>query len=112
MCEEQPEAVYYWDKLATGGQAGCCGWLKVPFGASWQDVPVCRGESLRNTNPEIVRHVTQAFMPMKKLDVGALERRPTRGCGKLRGSSKVPCTDFPAHQGGKCCCADPEEKYP
>jgi predicted 3-demethylubiquinone-9 3-methyltransferase (glyoxalase superfamily) len=40
-CHTQEEIDYYWDALtANGGEEVQCGWLKDPFGLSWQIVPV------------------------------------------------------------------------
>src|SRR5471030_325716 len=38
-CENQQEIDYYWEKLSEGGSESRCGWLKDPFGLSWQVVP-------------------------------------------------------------------------
>lgn len=38
--KDQAELDHYWDGLvANGGQESRCGWLKDPFGFSWQIVP-------------------------------------------------------------------------
>jgi predicted 3-demethylubiquinone-9 3-methyltransferase (glyoxalase superfamily) len=74
-CETQKEIDYYWGRLtADGGQEGMCGWVKDRFRVSWQVVPDVLSEMLRDDDQEKVRRVTEAFLKMKKLDVGELKR--------------------------------------
>jgi predicted 3-demethylubiquinone-9 3-methyltransferase (glyoxalase superfamily) len=58
---------HYWSKLSAGGSEGQCGWLKDRFGLSWQIVPVCL--------PDLVKQpkAMQAMLRMKKLDIAELE---------------------------------------
>ena len=74
QCETQAEIDDYWQKLSADPEAEQCGWLKDKFGLSWQIVPTRMDEMLTNGTEEQVARVTQAFMPMKKLDIAALER--------------------------------------
>ncbi len=73
-CETQQELDYYWDKLSAEPDAEQCGWLKDKYGLSWQVVPTRLDEMLGSGTEEQVARVTQAFLPMKKLDVAELER--------------------------------------
>jgi predicted 3-demethylubiquinone-9 3-methyltransferase (glyoxalase superfamily) len=73
-CETQEEIDGYWDKLSADPQAEQCGWLKDKYGLSWQIVSKRMDEMLASGTPEQVARVTQAFLPMKKLDMAALER--------------------------------------
>jgi predicted 3-demethylubiquinone-9 3-methyltransferase (glyoxalase superfamily) len=72
-CETQKEIDFYW-KLSAVPQSEQCGWLKDKYGLSWQVVPTAMEEMMTNGTPEQVARVTQAFLPMKKLDIAALER--------------------------------------
>jgi predicted 3-demethylubiquinone-9 3-methyltransferase (glyoxalase superfamily) len=73
-CETQDEIDAYWEQLSAVPEAEQCGWLKDRYGLSWQIVPSRLDEVfLRGTEDQIAR-VTQAFLPMKKLDIAALER--------------------------------------
>ncbi|MFF5791863.1 VOC family protein [Paeniglutamicibacter sp. NPDC012692] len=74
MCKDQAEVDYYWDALTAGGEESQCGWLKDRFGVSWQVVPTRLPELLGQSDPEVARRVVEAFMPMRKLDIAALER--------------------------------------
>ena len=74
MCKDQAEVDYYWDALTAGGEESQCGWLKDRFGVSWQVVPTRLPELLGQSDPEVARRVMEAFMPMRKLDIAALER--------------------------------------
>ena len=73
-CETQDEIDYYWEKLSAVPESEQCGWLKDKFGLSWQIVPVQMNEMLQNGTEDQVARVTQAFLPMKKLDIAALKR--------------------------------------
>jgi predicted 3-demethylubiquinone-9 3-methyltransferase (glyoxalase superfamily) len=74
-CEDQKEVDEYWDKLVeAGGTEAQCGWIKDPFGLSWQIVPKRFIELIRDRDPERVKAVVGAMMKMAKLDVAALER--------------------------------------
>ena len=73
-CEDQVEVDYYWEKLSKVPEAEQCGWLKDKFGLSWQIVPTAMDRMLGDKDTEKVARVTQAFLPMKKLDIATLER--------------------------------------
>ena len=73
-CHSQEEIDRYWEKLSADPEAEQCGWLKDKFGLSWQIVPTKMDEMLANGTPEQVARVTQAFLPMKKLELAELER--------------------------------------
>ena len=71
-CKDQAEIDKYW-KLSSVPESEQCGWLKDKFGVSWQVVPVALGEMLKNGTREQIDRVTQAFLPMKKLDIAKLK---------------------------------------
>ena len=74
-CETQREIDYYWEKLiADGGQESMCGWLKDQFGVSWQVSPTIMGEMLQDNDTKKVERVTNAFLKMKKFDIGELKK--------------------------------------
>ena len=74
-CEDQAEVDEYWGKLVQAGATpAACGWIKDPFGLSWQIVPRRFMELVRDKNPKKVKAVMEAMMTMVKLDVAALER--------------------------------------
>jgi predicted 3-demethylubiquinone-9 3-methyltransferase (glyoxalase superfamily) len=73
-CETQEEIDYYWAALTAGGEAGQCGWLKDKYGVSWQVASMVMLNALKNGSPEQIARVTQAFMTMKKVDIGALQQ--------------------------------------
>jgi predicted 3-demethylubiquinone-9 3-methyltransferase (glyoxalase superfamily) len=73
-CQTQDEIDYYWEKLSADPNAEQCGWLKDQFGLSWQIVPTAMGEMMQNGTPEQIDRLTQAFLPMKKLDIATLQK--------------------------------------
>lgn len=74
-CATQDEVDHYWAKLvANGGEEGHCGWLKDPFGVSWQVVPSKLVELLHHPDSAATARLTKAFLAMKKFDIAALER--------------------------------------
>lgn len=73
--EDQAETDYLWERFtADGGQESQCGWLKDPFGVSWQIVPERFMELISSGNPEQTKRVFAAMMPMKKLIIADLEK--------------------------------------
>jgi predicted 3-demethylubiquinone-9 3-methyltransferase (glyoxalase superfamily) len=72
-CETQEEIDHYWERLSAVPEAEQCGWLKDRYGVSWQIVPAALEEMMRHGAPEQIARVTQAFLPMKKLDLAALQ---------------------------------------
>jgi len=74
-CEDQAEVDRYWDKLVKAGATPtACGWIKDPFGLSWQIVPRRFMELIRDKDARKVKAVMDAMMTMVKLDVAALEK--------------------------------------
>lgn len=73
-CETQAEIDHYWSKLSAVKESEQCGWCKDKFGLSWQVVPTALNEMMATSTPEQLGRVTQAFLPMKKFDLAALQR--------------------------------------
>jgi predicted 3-demethylubiquinone-9 3-methyltransferase (glyoxalase superfamily) len=73
-CETQAEIDYYWEKLSADPQAEQCGWLKDQFGLSWQVYPTVIGEMIQHGTREQIDRITQAFLPLKKMDIATLQR--------------------------------------
>ena len=73
-CDTQEEIDYYWGKLSAIPAAEQCGWLKDRYGLSWQIVPNVMGEMLKGNDGKKIARVTEAFLKMKKFDIGALKR--------------------------------------
>ncbi|MDQ8153825.1 MAG: VOC family protein [Gemmatimonadota bacterium] len=74
-CEDQAEVDEYWDKLVKAGATPTqCGWIKDPFGLSWQIVPKRFMQLIGDPDPRKVQAVMEAMMTMVKLDVVALEK--------------------------------------
>lgn len=74
-CADQAEVDDYWNKLLqAGAEPTQCGWIKDPFGLSWQIVPRRFNELIGDSDPAKVKAVMDAMMTMVKLDVAELER--------------------------------------
>jgi predicted 3-demethylubiquinone-9 3-methyltransferase (glyoxalase superfamily) len=73
-CETQEEIDYFSAKLTEGGEQGPCGWVKDKYGLSWQIFPAVMIKMLTDPDRKKVDRVMKAFMPMKKLDLAAIER--------------------------------------
>ena len=73
-CDTQAEIDYYWEKLSAVPEAEQCGWCKDKFGVSWQITPTAMDEMMAKDSPEQIARVTQAFLPMKKFDIAALQK--------------------------------------
>ena len=73
-CGTQAEIDYYWEKLSAVPEAEQCGWCKDKFGVSWQITPTAMDEMMAKDSPEQIARVTQAFLPMKKFDIAALQK--------------------------------------
>lgn len=74
QCAGQEEMDYYWDKLSAVPESEQCGWLKDKFGVSWQINPIAMDSMLKEGTREQIDRVTQAFLPMKRLDLAALQK--------------------------------------
>ncbi|MFI0897686.1 VOC family protein [Streptomyces sp. NPDC020983] len=73
-CDSQEEVDRLWSALtANGGQEGPCGWLKDPFGVSWQIVPTRLNELIGDPDQNRSQAAVKAMLGMKKLVVSELE---------------------------------------
>ena len=71
-CKDQAEIDYYWQKLMEGGgEESMCGWLKDPFGVSWQIIPANISQLIMDA--ERGQLAMQALLKMRKIDIAVLE---------------------------------------
>jgi len=73
-CASQEEVDALWEKLSAGGEAIQCGWLRDPFGVSWQIIPTALGEMLNDPDPEKAQRVMRAMLRMKKIEIAGLKQ--------------------------------------
>ena len=74
-CETQAELDEYWARLlAAGGEPMQCGWIKDPYGLSWQVVPRDLRRLLGDADPARSSRVMRVMMGQVKLDLAALQR--------------------------------------
>ena len=72
--EDQAETDRYWHAIVgNGGQESQCGWCKDKWGISWQITPRVLTEALAAGGDQAKRAFA-AMMPMKKIDVAAIEK--------------------------------------
>lgn len=74
-CADQSEVDRYWDGLiADGGEPSQCGWLKDPWGVSWQIVPEALERLSLDTDRAAALRVQRAMLGMQKIVVADLEK--------------------------------------
>ncbi|MFO0837946.1 MAG: VOC family protein [Phycisphaerae bacterium] len=71
---DQAETDRYWNAIVGhGGQESSCGWCKDKWGVSWQITPTVLMKAITDPDRAVAKRVFKAMMPMKKLDVAAIE---------------------------------------
>ncbi|MDR6536659.1 putative 3-demethylubiquinone-9 3-methyltransferase (glyoxalase superfamily) [Variovorax soli] len=71
--DDQEETDRYWNAIVgNGGQESQCGWCKDKWGVSWQITPRVLTDALAKGG-EAAKRAFAAMMPMKKIDVAAIE---------------------------------------
>ena len=71
--DNQEETDRYWNAIVGhGGQESQCGWCKDKWGVSWQITPRVLTNALAKGGGAAKR-AFEAMMPMKKIDVAAIE---------------------------------------
>ena len=85
-CDTQDEIDHYW-QLSAVSEAEQCGWLRDRFGVSWQVVPTALDELLSKGTKEQIDRVTQAFLQMRKFDIGVLHRAAEGTASETGGRS-------------------------
>jgi predicted 3-demethylubiquinone-9 3-methyltransferase (glyoxalase superfamily) len=74
-CDTQEEIDHLWSRLTeNGGEPGRCGWLKDPFGMSWQIIPSALGEMMSDPDHGDSAKVMEAMLKMDKLDIATLRQ--------------------------------------
>ena len=73
VCRDQAEIDRYWVQLSSVPEAEQCGWCKDRFGVSWQVSAKVLEDLMTSGDQAKVDRVVQAFLPMHKIDVAAIE---------------------------------------
>jgi predicted 3-demethylubiquinone-9 3-methyltransferase (glyoxalase superfamily) len=72
--DDQAETDRLWNAIVrNGGQESQCGWCKDKWGVSWQITPRALIAALSDRDPEAAKRAFEAMMPMKKIDIAAIE---------------------------------------
>jgi predicted 3-demethylubiquinone-9 3-methyltransferase (glyoxalase superfamily) len=71
--EDQEETDRYWNAIVgNGGEESQCGWCRDRWGISWQITPRVLNDAMVSGG-EVAKRAFDAMMPMKKIDVAAIE---------------------------------------
>lgn len=71
--DTQEETDRYWDAIiGNGGIESACGWCKDKWGLSWQITPRALTEAM-SRGGDAAKRAFEAMMPMKKIDIAAIE---------------------------------------
>jgi predicted 3-demethylubiquinone-9 3-methyltransferase (glyoxalase superfamily) len=71
--DNQEETDRYWNAIVgNGGQESQCGWCKDKWGISWQITPRVLTDAMM-AGGDVAKRAFGAMMPMKKIDVAAIE---------------------------------------
>jgi predicted 3-demethylubiquinone-9 3-methyltransferase (glyoxalase superfamily) len=72
--DTQEETDRYWNAIVNnGGQESACGWCKDKWGLSWQITPRVLTEAMMQGG-EVAKRAFEAMMPMRKIDISAIEK--------------------------------------
>lgn len=72
--DDQTETDRFWDAIVgNDGKESQCGWCKDKWGMSWQITPRALIAALSDRDPEAAKRAFAAMMPMKKIDIAAIE---------------------------------------
>jgi predicted 3-demethylubiquinone-9 3-methyltransferase (glyoxalase superfamily) len=82
--ESQEETDRYWNAIVlTGGQESQCGWCKDKWGVNWQITPRVLIDAFARGG-DAAKRAFEAMMPMRKIDVAAIEAA-VRGAEPRKG---------------------------
>jgi len=72
--EDQAETDRLWNAIVrNGGKESQCGWCKDKWGVSWQITPRALLAAISDPDRAAAKRAFEAMMPMKKIDIGAIE---------------------------------------
>ena len=74
VTEDQAETDRLWNAiLAKGGTESACGWIKDPWGFSWQITPRILLDLLTDSDAARSKRGFEAMMKMRKIDIATIE---------------------------------------
>lgn len=72
--KDQEETDRYWNAIVeNGGEESQCGWCRDRWGVSWQITPKVLLDAVTSKDKALASRAFNAMMPMKKIDVAAIE---------------------------------------
>lgn len=78
-CADQQEIDHYWEKLSAVPESEQCGWLKDKYGLPWQITSAEMETMIQQGSQEQIDRITQAFLPMKKINIAAIKAAAGKG---------------------------------
>jgi 2-polyprenyl-6-hydroxyphenyl methylase/3-demethylubiquinone-9 3-methyltransferase len=72
--DDQAETDRLWNAVVgNGGAESECGWCRDRWGISWQITPRALLDAVTGSDAAAAKRVFEAMMPMKKIDIAAIE---------------------------------------
>ena len=72
--DDQLETDRLWNAIVgNGGTESQCGWCKDKWGVSWQITPRALLDAVSDPDRAAAKRAFEAMMPMKKIDIAAIE---------------------------------------
>ena len=72
--KKQAENDRYWNAIVGNGRhESQCGWCKDKWGVSLQITPTALWQAITGPDRAVAKRVFEAMMPMKKIDIAAIE---------------------------------------
>ena len=80
--DDQAETDRYWNAIVgNGGQESQCGWCKDKWGVNWQITPRVLTDAIAQGG-DVAKRAFEAMMPMRKIDVAAIEAAVRGGAAR------------------------------
>ncbi len=90
-CEDQDQIDFYWEQLTSGGgKESVCGWLKDPFGISWQIDSVELQNIMEGSDAGLAAAAFANMLDMRKLVINDLVKEPYQNVITVQATIRAP----------------------